>query len=376
MRSDSLFSDAVHLFSADLYFELMSAFADDGGVERLVAVSARDGDEVLDAAGHGTPQRMNQAEYGVAGGKVVRDDANGEQVVDLIEGDFGALQFLKDGEVALDAPFNACIDVVFPQLLVECVLNPAQELLALDALGFDGLGDFLEADGIGVAESEVFQFTADFAHPEAMGERCVDVEGLARNSFAAVGLQVLKRAHVVQAISEFDEDNPDVGDHGQKHFADIFRLTVFAVGELDLVDLGDTLDNVGDLVAEIGLDLLTGGRGVLNRVVQQTGGDSRRVHLHFSEHFRHFERVDDVRLTRRTHLALVMLDAKLPGLANKSNVFSGSIDLDEAEKGFDATIDGSLVDDGADRPGGRGRFPGGAVNLCRCGLADCRHASL
>ena len=32
MRGDSLFSDAVHLFSADLYFELMSAFADDGGV--------------------------------------------------------------------------------------------------------------------------------------------------------------------------------------------------------------------------------------------------------------------------------------------------------------------------------------------------------
>ena len=67
VRSDSLFGDAVHLFGADLHFELVAAFAHHRGVERLVAVGARNGDEVLDAAGHRTPQRMNQPEDRVAG---------------------------------------------------------------------------------------------------------------------------------------------------------------------------------------------------------------------------------------------------------------------------------------------------------------------
>jgi hypothetical protein len=71
-----------------------------------------------------------------------------------------------------------------------------------------------------------------------------------------------------------------------------------------------------------------------------------------------------------------MLDAKLPGFANKSNVFSGSVDLNEAEQGFEAAIDDSLIEDRTDARGGRCRFPGGAANLCRCGLADGRHASL
>ena len=94
VRGDAFFGDAVHLFGADLHFELMAAFADHRGVQRLVAVGAGDGDEVLDAARHGTPQRVNEAEDGVTGGDVLGDDADGEQIVDLVEGDFGALQLL------------------------------------------------------------------------------------------------------------------------------------------------------------------------------------------------------------------------------------------------------------------------------------------
>ena len=77
------------------------------GVQRLIAVGARHGDEVLDAAGHGTPESMNEPEDGVAGGYVLRDYADGQQIVDLIEGNFSALQLLKNGVEALDAPLDA-----------------------------------------------------------------------------------------------------------------------------------------------------------------------------------------------------------------------------------------------------------------------------
>ncbi len=221
--------------------------------------------------------------------------------------------------------------------------TPREELLALDAAGFDGGGDLLEADGIGVAEGQVFELAAHFAHPEAVGEWGVDVEGLAGDGFLAVGLQVLEGAHVVEAVGELDEDDADVGDHGQQHLADVFCLAVFAIGELNFVDLGDAFDDVGDLIAEAGFNLLTGGGRVFDGVVEEAGGDGGRVHLHFGENFSHFKRMDDVGLARGTHLALVVLDAEVPGFADEIYVFVGTIGLYLAEEGFKADVNGVVL---------------------------------
>jgi len=88
--------------------------------------------------------------------------------------------------------------------------------------------------------------------------------------------------------------------------------------------------------------------------------------------------MDDVRLAGGAHLALVMLDAKVPRLADKCNVFSGAIGLDVSKKGFEAPIDSYLI---KDRLGCRNslrprRRKSGIISGCRSGLADGRHASL
>ena len=83
---DAFLGDAVHLLGADLDLELVAAGRDEGGVQALVEVGARHGDEVLDAAGDGTPDGVEQAEDRVAVLHGLADDADGEQVVDLVEG--------------------------------------------------------------------------------------------------------------------------------------------------------------------------------------------------------------------------------------------------------------------------------------------------
>ena len=271
------------------------------------------------------------------------------------------------------------------KLLDERVFDAAQELLALDAAGFDGGGDLLEAHRIGVAEGQVFELAAHFAHAEAMGERGVDVEGLAGDGLLAVGLQVLEGAHVVQPVGQLDEHDAHIGDHGQQHLADVFGLAVFAVGELDLVDLGDALDDVGHLVAEVGFNFLAGGGRVFDGVVQQAGGDGGRVHLHLRQHFGNFKRMNDVGLAGGAHLALVVLDAELPGLADEADIFTGAIGLDLAEKRFKApsmaawSRRGRAGTDGAP-PTWRWRWealPVWAAGLSPCfiiGRKCCRHS--
>src|SRR5262245_15991335 len=60
------FSMPVHLLRSDLHLEGDTVFADDGGVERLIAVRPRHGNEVFDSAGHRRPRLMDDAERRIA----------------------------------------------------------------------------------------------------------------------------------------------------------------------------------------------------------------------------------------------------------------------------------------------------------------------
>ena len=80
---DALLGHAVHLLGADLDLEGLALVADDRGVQRLVAVGARHGDEVLDPSGHRPPEVVDHPERRVAVGHVRHQHAQGHEVVDL-----------------------------------------------------------------------------------------------------------------------------------------------------------------------------------------------------------------------------------------------------------------------------------------------------
>ena len=144
----------------------------------------------------------------------------------------------------------------------------------------------------------------------------------------AIGLQVFEGAHVVQAVGELDEHYADVVDHGEHHLAQVFGLRFFARGEINLADLGDAFDDVRDLLTKFFADIDDGDRGVFDRVVQQAGGDRDRVHFHLGEHLRHFEWVNQVRLTRGAGLAFVMLQGVVVGFLNDGEIVLRTIFLD------------------------------------------------
>ena len=166
--------------------------------------------------------------------------------------------------------------------------------------------------------------------------------GLAGDGLAALWLEVFQGAHIVQPVGELDQNHAHVGDHGQQHLAHIFGLPVLAIGKLDLVDIGDAFDDAGHLLAESGFDLLVGGGRIFNRVVQQAGGNGGRVHAHIGQDLGHFERMNDVRLAGGPHLAFVVVDAELPGLADQLDVFAGAIGVDLLQECFNALVDGLL----------------------------------
>ena len=76
--------------------------------------------------------------------------------------------------------------------------------------------------------------------------------------------------------ASFDQNNPQVLGHGHEQFAEILGLLGLAAGELQVGQLGDAIDQLGDLFPEQLGHLAVIGLGVLDRVMQQ-GGDNRRI---------------------------------------------------------------------------------------------------
>ena len=193
---------------------------------------------------------MDQTEDRVAVLHALGDDADRQQVVDLIYARALLLELLVDAVEALDAPLDARFDAMLLELLLQRPFDFFQEVFAFLAALVDGCLHLLEAHRVDVAKGEVLELAAHLAHAQAMRQRSVDVQRLLCNGLLAFDTKVLQGAHVVQPVGQLDEDDAHVAHHRQQHLAHVFGLTVFAVRELDLVDLGDAFDDVRHLLAE------------------------------------------------------------------------------------------------------------------------------
>ena len=131
---------------------------------------------------------------------------------------------------------------------------------------------------------------------------------------------------------ELDQDDADVVDHGQHHFAQVLGLLFLAGGEVNLADLGDALDDVRHLLAKLLADVNDGDGSVLDRVVQQTGGDGHRVHLHFGQNLRDSEGMDQVGFAGGAGLTGVMFLGELVGFAHQFQIVAGPVGTHGAQQ--------------------------------------------
>ena len=305
----------MHLHGADLDLDGAAIGTHHGGVQRLVEVGLGRGDVVLEAAGHGVPQAVDGAQGAVAVPHRLRDDAQGDEVVDL--GELAALA----GHLEVDGPqvLGAAGDLVVleahgAQLVVEGLHGALGVVLALGAGVLHHARHALVLVGFEPEEGQVLELPLDRGDAQAVCQGRVDVHGLARLEEAAVRRQGGQGPHVVQAVGELDDDHADVAAHGQKHLAQVPGLLLVHGGDLDGGQLGHAVHQLRDrLPKEVG-ELLERGGGVLHRVMQKGRADGVLVHVEvLGEDEGHLDGVVDVGLSRAAALVAVEVRGKAVG---------------------------------------------------------------
>ena len=182
--------------------------------------------------------------------------------------------------------------------------------------------------GIEGAESQILELELHGIQPEPLGNRRIDVEGLARDLAALGRRQRLDGAQVVGTVGELDQDYTQVAHHRQQHLAEILRLRFLAILEADLIELGDAIDDFGHVVAEALRDIGLGDRRVFDDVVQDRADDGVRVEVQIGEDHGRRHRMRDVGFARDPRLALMCCGAKLSGGADALDLFGWQVGRD------------------------------------------------
>ena len=146
-----------------------------------------------------------------------------------------------------------------------------------------------------IAERKIFQFVADQAHSKPVRDGRVNVERFACDALLLRRVEKLERAHVVQAVGEFDEHDANVVHHGEHHLANGLGLARFGRHHFEAADFCDAFDEMGDFGAETLGDARNGKLGVFDDVVQQRGGQRRGVQAHVGEDVRDFQQMHEIR---------------------------------------------------------------------------------
>ncbi len=256
VRGDPELRHVVHLARADLDLQGTALGSDHRRVQRLVHVELRHRDEVLEAAGERLPERMDDADGAVAVLHRVHDHPHRGEVVDLVELAPLSRHLRVDRVEVLGAAGDLGVDPERVELSRQVGAGLADVALALGALLVDEALDLRVLARVQGGEGEVLELPLDRVDAEAVRDRRVDVERLLRLLDLLLLRHRADRAHVVQAVGELDQDDPDVRGHRDHHLAVVLGLRLVARGERQPGELRDAVDERGDLLAERGAHVL------------------------------------------------------------------------------------------------------------------------
>src|SRR5919112_341961 len=317
VRRDAVLRRRVHLRVPDLDLQELPFVGHDRRVQRLVHVELGHSYVVLEAARDRLPDRMYDAEGAVAVAHVVDDDPETGEVVDLVELLVAPDHFVVDGVEVLDPPVNFRLYPRLPQVPEELGRCPVDKRLPVPAPGGDEVLYLLVAPGVEGGEGEVLEFPLYGVDPQPVREGGVDLQGLRSFSQLSLALEVSEGPHVVQPVGELDDDHAHVAAHGHDHLPQRLGLRLFQVARREPLELGDPVDYLGHVVTEAFRQLLFGYAGILEHIVQQRGGDGRRVEAQLGEDVGGRERVVDERFAALAGLAPVRRVGRVVGVGDQ-----------------------------------------------------------
>ncbi len=208
-------------------------------MQRLVAVGLGDGDVILEAAGARLVEAVHLPQHPVTGIYVLHLDTKGVDIHYLMKLQLFFLHLVVDGEQILLAATDLMLDPRLFQTTADFALDGVDDLAAIATGAAHRFAQHAGSHGIERFETQLFQLVLHGVNTEAVGDGGEDFEGFPGDAAAFVRAQGAQGAHVVGAVGQLDQNDPDILGHRHHHLAEVLGLRLFAIAKFQLVELGD-----------------------------------------------------------------------------------------------------------------------------------------
>ena len=315
VSGDAVLGQPVHLPGTDLHFQRFALRPHDRRMKGAVHVVLGVGDVIVELPGDGLPQRVDDAEDGVAGRHVIHDHAQGQEVVKLFHRQFLAVHLLEDAVKMFGPTLDVSFDAYGPEPFAQNFHGLVDDGLALRQALFHAPLDVVIHGRIIILEGKILERALDLIDAKPVRQRRIDLQRFLGDALLLVAAQGAEAAHVVRAVSQLDEDDADVLGHDKKHLAQVFRLIILERLERQLAQFGDAVHEHFHGRSKTVFHLVGGHGRVFKHVVQQAGLQRWQIHAHVGEDGRDVNGMNDVRLAGGAHLIAVCLRGKHQRLA-------------------------------------------------------------
>lgn len=136
----------------------------------------------------------------------------------------------------------------------------------------------------------------------------------------------------MQAVGELDQQHAHIFRDRQQQLAQVLRLLGLLGDEIELLQLGQALDQLAHFRTEQIVDLGPRRGRVLDGVVQQGDSDRRLIHVHFGEDGGDFERMREIGVAGSALLVAMLLHGIDIGLVEQRLVDVRLVALDALDK--------------------------------------------
>ena len=264
---------------------------------------------------------MHHAQHGIAVLHRIHQHANGDQIKNLLK------RLVLEHHLAVYAvkmlrpAVDFVVNVHLLELVAQGVDHRADVFLALGALHADLDNQVLISLWIEIAQAQILKLLLDFIYAKTMRQRRVNVERLLCDSLLALRRLRFQGAHVVRSVRQFDEHDADILAHRQDHLTDGFGLLLHAGGKIQPFQFGHAIDEQRNLLPEFLLDDLDRHIvAILHRIVEQTGGDCRRVEHQLRQNPGNGQRMHEIGFARFAQLSGVCLFGKVIRLFHQLDI--------------------------------------------------------
>ena len=303
VRRDAEVGRAMHVAGANLDLEQLSARTEHRGMQRLVAVRLWLCDVVLDALLHRRPAVVNYPQRVIALEDVRHDHANGQQVVDILVRSITLLHLLEDRPQMLWPPRNVHVsNAGVGEALLQRLAHLCDQRLPLPPFGRHHPGQRFVCFRFEMLERQIFQLPPHLCHAETVCQRRIQVARFLRDTSALLSREPVERPHVVESISQLDQDDPRVLGDREQQLAIVLDLSLLTRRQWKIGNLREPVHDLRDLRTELPFDILDGDVGVLHDVMQQAAGDGRRIQMQIGQNTPDFHTMRHIRFAGMPHL--------------------------------------------------------------------------